>query len=654
MKHLSSWRAAVLLFAPLLLLAALVLGPARISLGQATGSVGVVVVGFTGTLPPGFQNISFNVVSVRLNPSTNPNVSDLDPNWVTIPVPQGVGLNTTGVTNPFTTLATLFNLNTTGQSPTAGGTGPSELQIDMAQIATLPQMFNSWTVPASNYHQIELALDNLSAGNVIPDCFSTKRPLEGCISSQIAMFNPSPLLRTSGQVTVPLGGVATLIIHINPTANNKSTPPSFSGANYTLNPRITQASSATGLIRGSASGATQVLAELSGTDQVVETTTLGGGRYTLVLPAATDGTLYDLVASSPNFAYKVASGVLVTRGQSQKINLDSAGFVGGSSLSGQITDQCSGLPIEGATVELKDLTTGVVLASANTDDTGTYPMRPSNFVPQAFKSIPNGTYRLVVSAAGYNTQQSSITLAGNSVVNVALGRAQLSGFVTVNPPLPAGSSALNVLVTAEDQGTHHIENVTLATIPPGSGQASFSMFVPDSSKVAAFDLYAAASDLFSGLPEKYTGHTIAVRSGVANSGTCSANPLHPTLAMQCVGHASVTGTTATFDSGTSIVLSKNGVQLITSGVVPEGTPNPSASPTPIAGRFEFCAPADPQPYTLQRFETSPPGAQPSPAASPTSVTMLPPTTVNPPCSTICSDGSGKCLVCQNQPNVEVP
>jgi hypothetical protein len=673
-KHLSSWRALVLLAAPALLLVALAVGLQGVGSSQYTGSVGTIVVGFSGSLPRGFQNISFNIASVRLNPSQDPSVSDLDPNWVEIPVSPGVGLNTTGISNPFTSLATLFSLNTTGPTPTAAGTGPSELQIDMGQLATQPELFNSWNVPASTYYQIELVLDSNSAGTLIPDCVI--RPLEGCIASQIAMVNPTPVLRTSGKVTVPLGGVGTLVINIIPIAATSGTP-AFSGANYTLSPAISvNTPNVMGLVTGQAIGATQVLAELSGTNQVVETTTLGASFYTLVLPAAKDGTAYDLVASGPGYAYQIASGVLVERGKHQVVDLNST-FVGGTSLKGKVTDACSGAAIQGATLEIvrpapntpndcaqiPTPSNCVALASANTDDIGAYPMLPSNFVPQAFTNVAAGNYTMVVSAAGYDTVASGLAAGSGGAgcaagvggaCNFALPRSTINGLVTLNPPLPAGSAALNVLVTAEDHGTRHIENVALATVPPGSASAPFSIFVPDNTTVASLDMYAAVSDLFSGLPEKYTGHTIAVMSNIPGSSACSTNPVGPVLTMQCVGHASVSGTTASFDPGTSIVLSKGGVQLIASGVIADGTPNPSPSATPVPGRFSFCAPADPQTYTLQRFEASPPGAEPSPAASPTSVTMLAPTTIGQPCSSICSNGSGACLVCQNKPKVEVP
>lgn len=667
MKHLSSWRALVLLIAPVLLLIVLIVGPAELGWSQYTGPVGTIVVGFTGHLPKDFQNIAFNVVSVRLNPSTNPSVSEFDPNWVTIPVPPGVGLNTSGVSNPFLNLATLYSLNTTGASPGAAGTGSSELQIDMGQVAVLPQLFNSWTVPASTYRQIELVLDSSNAGTVIPDC--TVHPNEGCISSQIAMFNPNPILSTTSKVTVPLGGIATLVLDIKPVASG-SQKPAYSGANYTLSPAISVPSSADnvmGLVTGQALGATQVLAELSGTDQVMETTTLGGGYYTLVLPAAADGTYYNLVASGPGYEYRVARNVLVQRNSKQHVKLNSTS-TGRGSLSGKVTDGCSGAAIQGATLKLVEPAPGtsndcsnvptpencVVLATANTDDTGTYPMPPSNFVNESFTNVANGTYTMVVSAAGYTTKTSSISVAGKTVDYFSLGRAQIQGLVTLSPPLPAGAvAALNVLVTAEDHGTHHIENVALATIPPGSSSAPFSMFVPDSSQVGRLDMYASVSDLFAGLPEKYTGHTIAVASDITNVGDC-ATKYNQTFTMDCAGHASVVGATAAFNSNASVVLSKDGVQLMTSEVLPDATPDPSSTATPIPGRFSFCAPADTHPYTLQRYEIPSPGATPAPAATPISVTMKPPLTISQPCSSICDNGSGECLVCQNQKNITVP
>ncbi len=83
---------------------------------------------------------------MKLNPSTDPNIfqNQSDPNWTTIPVAPGVGLNNSGTVDVFTQLATLFNLNSNGPNPAGAGTGLSELQVDINQIQTVPMLFNSF------------------------------------------------------------------------------------------------------------------------------------------------------------------------------------------------------------------------------------------------------------------------------------------------------------------------------------------------------------------------------------------------------------------------------------------------------------------------------------------------------------------------------
>ena len=685
MKQLSSWRAAIALIVPVLVVFATVLAPIGTGHSQvpANSDKGTLVIALTGASPsnleftPGFTSLSFNVLAVELNPSTDPNIfqNQADPNWTTIPVAQGVGLNNVGTVDVFTQLATLFNLNTFGPNPAGAGTGPSELQVDINQIQTVPQLFNAALVPANTYHAIELVLDGSNAGTAVPTCLETPASmLEGCIASQISLVNPSQFLTTVSLagVSVPLNGLTTLVINITPvTPGVQAFPgrPTFSGGLYQFSPSISLPPTAVnflGLVTGAAFGATKVAAELAGTGQVVETTTVGGGQYQLPLPASVNGTLYDLVASGPGFAYAFAHDVLVERSHVDSVQLDAAA-AGQIALTGKVTDACSGQALPGATLEVVAPAPGsgadctqlptpsgcVVLASANTDDTGTYPMLGSNFVIQSFNSIPNGQYAMVVTNAGYDTVASSLSVSGGAacsagtggLCNFALGRSTIDGLVTITPPVPS-PRALNVLVTAEDHGTHHIENVTLTTVPVGSNAAPFTMFVPDQSSVASLDLYATVSDYFNGLPEKSSGHTIAVLSGFAAASRCGTAASHPTLSMQCAGHGSIMGSTTTFDDGTSIVLSKNGVQLMSTAVGPRnGT---------IPGQFSLCAPADPAPYELQRFEANPPAAQPSPVGTPVPELMTPPLQVGQPCNSICSTGSGKCLVCVNNGGVAVP
>jgi hypothetical protein len=367
----------------------------------------------------------------------------------------------------------------------------------------------------------------------------------------------------------------------------------------------------------------------------------------LPLPASANGTLYDLVASGPGFAYAFAHNVLAERSHVKTVGLN-AKPAGQIAIKGKVTDACSGTPLQGATLEIVAPAPGsgadctqmptpsdcVVLASANTDDTGSYPMPASNFVLQSFNNVPNGSYTMIVRNAGYDTVASPLSVNGTATC-----------LVTISPPVP-NPTALNVLVTAEDHGTHRIENVALTSVPVGSNAAPFTMTVPDSGNVASLDLYASVSDYFNGLPEKATGHTIAVLSGFATASSCGVAAVHPILSMQCAGHGSIQGSTATYDDGTSIVLSKDGVQLMSTGVGPAGGSEP--------GKFSLCAPADPTAYDLQRFEANPPAAQPTAVATPVAQLMAPPLQVAQPCFSICGTGTGPCLVCVNNDKVKVP
>jgi len=361
-KQLSSWRAGIALLVPVLVLFVAVLVSIGTGHSQVSGSAGTLVIALTGAPPPpnppftpGFQSLAFNVLAVKLNPSTDPNIfqNQGDPNWTTIPVAQGVGLNTTGTVDIFTQLGTLFNLNPNGPNPAGAGTGPSELQVDLNHIQTVPQLFNSQLVPATTYHAIELVLDGSNAGTVVPTCLEDPSSLlEGCIASQISLSNPSQFLTTSSNegISVPLNGLATMVININPVTLPAQFPgrPGFSGGLYQFSASISipptppSTPNPLGLVTGAAFGASKVAAELSSTGQVVETTTIGGGHYQLPLPASPNGTLYDLIASGPGFAYAFAHNVLVRRGKVQTVQLDAVP-AGQIALTGKVTDACSGM-----------------------------------------------------------------------------------------------------------------------------------------------------------------------------------------------------------------------------------------------------------------------------------------------------------------------
>jgi hypothetical protein len=72
------------------------------------------------------------------------------------------------------------------------------------------------------------------------------------------------------------------------------------------------------------------------------------------------------------------------------------------------------------------------------------------------------------------------------------------------------------------------------------------------------------------------------------------------------------------------------------------------------GQFSICAPADPASYELQRFEATPPAAEPSPVGTPVPELLKTPLQIGQPCFSICSTANGQCLVCLNSSSVTVP
>src|SRR5207245_9814780 len=149
-----------------------------------------------------FQRILLNVISVRLNPSTNINLSDADSKWQTIPVPAGVG-SSSGVGTVQTGANFGGNFGPNG-SVIGIGQGRSEIQVDMYALQNNPQVFNSFLIPAQTYNLIELVLDPQNPGNVVPLCGQGSPRGEGCIVYPVLL------------ASVPVGGPNTVRALIPP------------------------------------------------------------------------------------------------------------------------------------------------------------------------------------------------------------------------------------------------------------------------------------------------------------------------------------------------------------------------------------------------------------------------------------------------------
>ena len=719
-----------ILLAPVLLILGLALSggnQAATAAAPAAGK-GTVAIALEGTFAnsqnvTSFQRIALNVVSIRLNPSTDADVSDFDSRWVTIPVPAGVGRNT-GVIQISTGNNFGGSVNTSSNNSVAIGTANSEIQIDLKAITGFAQIFNAANISAQTYNQAELVLDSATPGNIVPLCASGL-PVggEGCISYPAKLLQntttptPSPgniSIRTtiSGGLIIPKNTnvVTPLVIAIDPgilsgqpTAsvgqaividpviaaipiNPPSTTPPF------LNPAL---GTVQGIINTTASGGFSnskskvetITAEISGTNNIIEAVTLPStcnGKKTctffLYLPAGPGGTNYDLVASGKGTSYAVRSNVNVNVGVLTNLAVPLAIVTRPAvTLSGKVSDPCTGFPIQAATLNLlvpdplvvASCTTAagslppagcVVAATGASDEAGKFPLPGNGFNVAPFDMVPTPltktSYELTTTAAGYDRTVFEVEPSGSSLkcdfqnaktstCNFTMSRGTLSGTVSL---ASAGTTLLSVLVFAEDTGTNNIENVSLVTIPANVTSVPFSMNVPDNANVGAggavvseFDLFASAQDLFNGSPQVNSGHTIAVQSSVVappppTGNSCNASTTADLSGMTCVGHSSVSGQVGNPAFGDTVVLSKDDVDIESVPVIPPGQT--------AAGAYTICAPADPLPYTLTH----------EPEGGSTAVT-LPTPVVGPspgatPCPSICDAGQGtSCLTCIGETNI---
>jgi Domain of unknown function (DUF4382) len=643
-KSLVRLKAAIALLGPLSIIAALAAGPIGCGSGGSDGgatptpTMGFVEIGFVDSPSSDFQQILLNVVSVRVNPSNNPMVSFIDSRWVTIPAPEAFGAS-------------------------------AELQIDLNSVQDNVQIFGIHRIPTQTYHQVEVILDANHPGMVVPNCPKAGATNEGCLTYPFQLPKTATGLRFSTSLHVTKRGLSPLGIDFSP--GTITAPPSFGGS-YTLAPVLSAASftALMGTVAGSVSGAgggTEVAAEQSGTGSVIARTRLeSDGSFTLELPAAssTASTSYDLFVSGDNVTYAAVSGLPVTRGGSASPDF-SVGSASIGRIGGKIVDAATSAPIQGATLSLlvkpqnnpgADCKTTpsdcVIVATANTDDNGHYPLPGTVFAPPRFAQVPFGTYTLEVNAAGYDTVLATapVTALGTSAIcgapntsntncSFSLTSNIIKGTVSLDQPAAAGSE-VQVLVAAETSGTNQLQNVTAATVPGNKDQADFAINVPTS--ITNFDLFATAQDFFNGVPSPFPGHTIEVHGGISVTGGPGAevdcDGAQPCLGpLTCAGHASLSGMVGgTFDSGTTVRLSKDNVQLMESTVGPASTNN--------AGQFSFCAPPDI--YTLTRYQNG----SSDPSSTPTTVMLATPEPTSSPCPGICSLPDGECpSICNNTP-----
>ena len=712
-------RTARRLILPLVIVICALLGasaPAR------AGKTAMVEVGFLGDPPkdpvsgvPLFQNAFLNVVSVRIN--TNPNASGGGGKWQTIPVPPGI----------------------------AGSGGNAELQIDLNNSQNVPQYFNTASVKPGNYMIAELELDQNNPGTVVSRCPSSPpvNTADGCINYPLQLTNSTIISTPISGVSPQKGQLAPLVLQLSMMINQAPTMP---GGAYMVTIGIAPVTAMpvqgtiTGNVTGSGSASKKVrklmvTAEAIGTGTPITTATFqsgsncaskSGGCFTLALPAAANfGSLYDLAVAGGGNTYAAQRLLPLLPGQSlplpgdNSLNFTVTGNRPLGSITGTITDKCTSNPIVGAKLELlippnnivkppADLCLNspeqcVVVATANTDNGGSFPLPGMITTPAEFANVPqnvstatvkNPPYAMQISAPGYeslvvqalptassgkNTGGTCAPIGSNTFTacNLSLMTGYIKGAISIVPP-PSGQTTM-VQVFAEDHDTNNIENALPMPINikssnigpcPGSGAPSsdgcvnFTLNVPPSIPAGAFDLFASTIDLYQGATDPYQGHNIVAISDVPAPAACKTvtapTPMDASQVIGCVGHGSIFGPVANANLGTSVILQKldpagpandNAVQ-ITNSLVQNQPPltNPSSS-------YSFCAPADT--YQVQQAQLPMPDPMITPVAAPSpalvagsevSVTIpAPPLAGGNPtptpaikCPTTCSNPDGTC------------
>jgi hypothetical protein len=678
---------------------------------------GRVEVGFKGTPPPGFQNAFVNIIAVRINPKLNAGPNN--GGWQHIPAAPGIGgaANLAELQvdlNVSQNIPQLFNT----AAVRADTYKVAEIKFDPnIPGALVPNCPNAPAVPAGGFNSdgcitypiqitngptISVPITLVAPGNgkLTPIVIGLTMTITAAPTSPGAPYMVT--VDASAPANPSLGAI-TGSVDIQTNSSPSSTPSSTKVRKLAVTAYAIGTSTpiATSQVRSSGCPSGEKLC------------------YTLELPAAGGpdpnmqfGTLYDLALAGGSDSYQAARMPPLYPGQSLTQNFTPTGSVTLGDITGAVGDGCvAGKPVIGATLQLLIppdsmssppagfcLTSPdqcVTIAVANTDNVGDFPLPGTVTVPAEFDNVVqapgDGFYVLEVSAPGYQTvilrakPGNGINKKGGgtcstdptgtsfSACNIQMPTSYITGGIPIIPP-PSGQTTL-VQVMAEDHGTNNVESSLPAPVTVTSTSSTvvpFTLNVPPAT-VSAFDLFTSTIDLYQGVVDPYQGHSIVAVSDVPAPAACATTTLTapadptPEQTIECVGHGSITGQpVANADLGTSVILETLDpdppagddtaeVQLLSSIV----RNVPDVDNTTPTSNYGFCAPANPGPYQVQRYElpssvaSVTPSAAPSPvpAGDPVSVTIPPPPFAGGPsptptpaikCPTTCSNPDGTC------------
>jgi|GEM_PF-423176 len=684
------------------------------------GQTAQVEVGFVGVTPRtsqgapvNFQNVLLNVQSVRINRNTAAGPGNAA--WETIPVPSGIG-------NVPQNADLQIDLNTSQNMPQIFNTANvrpdtykvAEVLLDPNNPGTLipdcplaPPL--GFTADGCINYPIQLAAASVIS---VSNNGGLVEPENGKLAQlflQVAM--------TIDQVPTTPGGAYIVTITLN---SPPTTPLQVGTITGSVSGQATGASSTVRrlAVTAEAIGTNTPIATAPVQRGKFNLALPAAGGPTAPYGF---GTLYDLVLSGGAETYQAARLPPLYPSMSISQDFKPKGNHTLAEITGAISDNCVATkPVVGATLQLlippdsvnpAPLTPAafcidnpdqcIAVATANTDNAGDFPMPGTVTIPAEFANVPvppkKGSYAMEISAPGYDsllvqaipsstktggTCTASATGTTFDTCDFALNTGYISGTIPITPPNP-GQTIL-VQVFAEDHGTNNIESVLPTPLvvthsnvgtclgPPPYSCVSFTLNVPTTDTVPqGFDLFATTIDLYQGVSDPFQGHTTAVVAGVPAPAppsstlprvcdtTTATFPVDQSI--DCVGHGSVTGGPSgvqNADLGTSVVLSKDNVQITNTPVQNVTTGSPSNS-------YAFCVPADT--YQLQRLQLPVPAYSAVPSAAPTAVldtntvtvTIPPPPLYRSPTPTATATGgpsptSTPTPVATATPNVKCP
>ena len=270
------------------------------------------------------------------------------------------------------------------------------------------------------------------------------------------------------------------------TASNATYAPANASATLTESGETATANLSLALRNGTLAGAVNAGDDLDGPANATLTVTNETNATAATVDVESDGTYsvalrpgtYDVDVAAPDFAPANASGVAIGPNATtrREFGLDPLP----ATLSGTVTADATGDPVDGATVTVAPTAGGSPANETQTDGDGNYSV-----------AAPRGEYRVAVAAEGYANASRTLSLAANGSTDADFAMTLPAEFVVADLTGPSdverGESGDFSARVRNDGGTADRVTVTLTVSPGGASQTrSLSAIDPGASRSTAF------------------------------------------------------------------------------------------------------------------------------------------------------------------------